>query len=328
MPATLLSSTLTVPTQLLRVTAVQEIAPGIRSFEFSAADGSELPEWTPGAHVDVHLPSGKIRQYSLCGDPEHRSVYRIAVLEVCEGRGGSAEMHRAVAAGGELRLGIPRNDFPVVPAPAYVFVAGGIGITPILAMIREVAAAGRPWKLVYGARSEAHLAFRAELDSLAATSWGMITYVPQDTAGHMDLSQIVRDSAGQSVYCCGPGPLMDALGSEMRAQGRHTELRLERFSADPVQLREGTESFRVELSESGLTVDVTPGTSVLEAIRAAGVAVASSCEMGICGTCETRVIAGEIEHHDSILTEAERAAGNVMMICVSRASSAGLVLAR
>lgn len=328
MPATLLSSTHVAPTHRMRVARVVEVAAGIRSFELIPVDNIPLSGWRPGAHVDVHLPSGTIRQYSLCGDHEDRDRYRIAVLEIADGRGGSIEVHQELQEGVVFEVGQPRNDFPLAEAPAYLFVAGGIGITPILAMIREVARKGKPWRLVYCARSSANFAFVDEIDSLAAESWGIVDYVPQDTRGHADLPALVRGSVGQGVYCCGPGPLMDALSAEMTAQARPGELVIERFTPPERVVVEGTGSFEVELDASGLTVTVGPETSILDAIRDAGVDAPSSCEMGICGTCETRVISGDVMHQDSLLTDDERDAGDVMMICVSRARSPRLVLDR
>ncbi|MBC9953197.1 oxidoreductase [Leucobacter sp. cx-42] len=328
MAATLLSSTHVAPTHRVRVERVRDEAMGIRSFQFVPVDGVPLSGWKPGAHVDVHLPSGTIRQYSLCGDLTDRESYRIAVLEIVDGRGGSVEVHRELTEGAVLEIGVPRNDFRLQDAPAYLFIAGGIGITPILAMIKEVAAAGKPWRLVYGARSAANFAFTEEIDALAATTWGRVDYVPQDTAGHADLPTLVKNSVGHGVYCCGPGPLMDALGAEMTKQARGSDLVIERFTPPEIVVADGAGSFEVELTESGVTVTVEPDVSILEAIRDAGVDVPSSCEMGICGTCETRVISGDIEHNDSLLTDDERDAGDVMMICVSRACSPKLVLAR
>lgn len=330
MPATLLSSTVLLPTLRARVASARDVVPGVRQLEFVAVDDSLLPEWTPGAHLDVHLPSGAIRQYSLCGDPSDLRSYRIAVLNVPDGRGGSAEVHTAVHAGAELMLGVPRNQFPLRDAPAYVFVAGGIGITPILAMVREAARLGKPWKLVYGARSDSQFVFLDELTALAEASWGLIECVAQDTDGHIDLVSLVAASGGHAVYCCGPGPMMAALRDEMRVVGREQDLTVERFAADPVpQEAAGTEdTFTVELSLSGCSVSVQPGQSILEALRAAGIDAPSSCEMGICGTCETTVISGEIEHRDALLTDAERAQGDTMLICVSRAAGDALVLAR
>ena len=309
------------------VVATRREATDITSFELAAADGSALPPWTPGSHVDVHLPSGTVRQYSLCGDPESTSSYTIAVLEQPAGRGGSVEAHREMRAGSRITIGVPRDNFPLAEAPRYVFVAGGIGITPILAMIRKVQAAGGAWELVYGARSESHFAFAAQLRELGG---GYVRFVSAETDGHPNLDALVEESAGAAVYCCGPGPLMDALGARMAAAGRSSELFLERFTQAPATPAAaapgGSGSFSVQLARSGRHIEVDPGQSVLEALRSAGVEHPSSCEMGFCGTCEARVLEGEVDHRDDLLTEAERATNSCMMTCVSRACGKKLVL--
>ena len=296
-------------------------ADGVTSYELVAPDGADLPRWTPGSHLDVHLPSGAVRQYSLCGDPADRRIYRIAVLAQPAGRGGSVEVHRELRPGVVLRFGLPRSNFELVPARRYVFVAGGIGITPILPMIRQVAASGLEWELVYGARTAGHLAFLDEL----ATLGGTVTTLPQDTAGLIDLDTLVKDADDAAVFCCGPTPLMDALAAKMAAVGRAGTLHLERF-APVASVAADEREFEVELALSGLTVPVRPDESVLEAVRAAGVDIPSSCEMGICGTCETKVLDGDVDHRDDLFTPAERATCGTMLVCVSRACGRRLVL--
>ncbi|GAA3680510.1 PDR/VanB family oxidoreductase [Arthrobacter ginkgonis] len=306
----------------VRVLATRWEAEDIVSFRLAAEDGSALPAWTPGAHVDVHLPSGKVRQYSLCGDPADRAEYRIAVLRQPQGRGGSEEVHRELRAGTVLKLGSPRNDFALEEAPAYVFVAGGIGITPILPMIREAAARGSAWRLVYGARSRGHFAFLSELDGVPG---GTVELYAQDQDGHPPLAPVAAAGLNGPIYCCGPAPLLDALAREMDGAGSAGNLRFERFA--PLALEAANEQgFEVLLAASGTVVAVGPEVSVLDAVREAGVAVPSSCEMGICGTCETTVIDGTVDHRDDLLTPEEKAAGNSMMICVSRCLSKRLVL--
>lgn len=298
----------------------------VTSYELVATDGTELPAWEPGAHLDLHLPSGTIRQYSLCGDPEDRSHYRVAVLHVVDGRGGSAEVHRELRPGAELEIGCPRADFQLSDAPQYVFVAGGIGITPLLPMIREVRRRRLPWELVYGARSAQHFTFAAELEGLGG-ELGKPRFVAQDTDGHIDLAAVAKDSTGAAVYTCGPAAMMDALAEQMAVVGRADDLHLERFSAAPVPAGEELgDTFEVELASSGQVITVGPDETVLEAVRSAGVEHLSSCEMGICGTCETRVLSGAIDHRDDLLTDQEREAGDTMMICVSRARCPRLVL--
>ena len=311
------------PALRLRVLTARYEAPAVTSYELGGVDGEPLPAWAPGAHVDVHLPSGTVRQYSLCGDPADRSRYRIAVLELADGRGGSREVHRELRPGRELDLGRPRLDFPLTPADRHVFVAGGIGITPILPMVREVERRGGAWHLVYAARAADAFAFRDELDALAGDHPDRIRWV----TGVLDIATVVAESAGAAVHACGPAGLLDALTDAMAAAGRDDDLHVERFApATLVAPADGSGDFEVELMSSGRVVVVPGDQTILEAVRDAGVDVTSSCEMGICGTCETKVLAGEIDHRDDLLTDAERAAGSSMLICVSRAAGARLVL--
>ncbi|MFV9452664.1 PDR/VanB family oxidoreductase [Rhodococcus sp. NM-2] len=303
----------------LRVVVARWEAESVTSYEFARADGGELPAWEPGAHVDVHLPSGTVRQYSLCGDPADSTRYRIAVLELPAGRGGSVEVHRELRPGRLIEVGRPRSNFALTEADRYVFVAGGIGVTPMLPMIREVQRRGETWELVYGARTAEHFAFVNELDASA------VQLVPQDTSGHLDLEAIVASSAGAAVYCCGPTPLMDALVERMSKAGRADDLYLERFAASAPTVASSCE-FEVELARSEKVVPVRPDQTVLEAVRDAGIDHPSSCEMGICGSCEVKVLGGDVDHRDDLLTETERAQCNSMMICVSRARGDRLVL--
>jgi ferredoxin-NADP reductase len=297
----------------LRVVAARWEAESVISFEFGYPDGSDLPSWEPGAHVDVHLPSGTVRQYSLCGDPARRDRYRIAVLELPDGRGGSVEAHRELRPGRIIDIGLPRSNFALIDADRYVFVAGGIGITPILPMIREVAARGIKWELVYGAKSDARFAFTDELDTDG------VRIAAQDTHGLIDLDAVVAGAAGAAVYCCGPAPLMDSLIERMEAAGRGDDLYIERFSPASVAADTGDDgAFEIELARSELVVSVGPDQSVLEAVREAGVDHPSSCEMGFCGTCETPVISGDVDHRDDLFTQEERATCASMLICVSR----------
>ncbi|GAA4393502.1 PDR/VanB family oxidoreductase [Tsukamurella soli] len=312
----------------VRVEAARREAAGVTSYVLTAPDGAELPRWSPGAHVDVHLPSGTVRQYSLCGDPADRRSYRIAVLEQPAGRGGSVEVHRELRPGAAVQIGLPRSNFELVPARRYVFVAGGIGITPVLPMIRQVAASGIEWELVYGARTHGHFAFLGEL----AAHGDRVRTVPQDTAGVIDLDKLARGAAGAAVFCCGPAPLMDALVDAMAAAGHAGQVHLERFGPVATPVRDAAADdasgpeFVVELTRSGITVPVPRDVSVLDAVRGAGVDIPSSCEMGICGTCETTVLEGEVDHRDDLYTEAERATCGAMLVCVSRACGRKLVL--
>ncbi|MYW75446.1 2Fe-2S iron-sulfur cluster binding domain-containing protein [Pseudonocardia sp. SID8383] len=282
--------------------------------------GAELPEWTPGAHLDLVLTADLVRQYSLCGDPGERSVYRVAVLREPAGRGGSAHVHDVVAEGDTVLVRGPRNRFALVDAPGYVFVAGGIGITPLVPMIAAAHAAGADWQLVHGGRSRASMAFT----ELAGRHPDRVALVPQDEAGLLDVAGILAAAAGRPVYCCGPEGLLAAVEAEGERLG--VPVHVERFSARPGALDGPDEAFEVELSGSGTVVAVPAGCSILDALEGAGIATLSSCREGTCGTCETGVLAGEPDHRDSLLTEEEQASNEVMMLCVSRSRSPRLVL--
>ncbi|MFJ6061663.1 PDR/VanB family oxidoreductase [Streptomyces tendae] len=281
-----------------------------------------LPAWEPGAHVDVVLGPGLERQYSLCGDPADRAEWRIAVLREKDGRGGSAYVHGELRAGDEVRVRGPRNNFRLEPAPRYRFVVGGIGITPVLPMLAAAEEAGAEWTLLYGGRTRAGMAFTQEL----ARYGDRVTLVPEDESGLLDLASVLDDlSPDTLVYCCGPGSLLDAVEARCPAGS----LRVERFrpkEADGDAPVEAEAEFEVVLARSGRTVVVPPGVSVLDAVRTAGVEVLYSCTEGTCGTCETEVVEGDPDHRDSVLTEEERAAGETMLICVSRCRGRRLVL--
>lgn len=283
-------------------------------------EGPDLPAWEPGAHLDLVLPSGLVRQYSLCGDPADTGAYTVAVRLVEDGRGGSREVHTALREGREIEVHGPRNRFPLTGAPAHLLVAGGIGITPILPMVRALAAAGADWRLVYGGRSRATMPFLDALERLDAGT-GRVTVVPQDEAGHPDLTAALADTAeGTAVHGCGPEPLMEAVAAAL-PPGR--TLHLERFSPRGDDAADRT-PFEVELRRTGRTVPVAAGESVLSAVRAEVPYVAYSCEQGFCGTCRQRVLEGEVDHRDELLNDEERR--DSMLICVSRCRGERLVL--
>ena len=309
----------------LVIRSAQTVATDVISLELAAPGATALPEWTPGAHIDLYLPSGLVRSYSLHGDPQDRGAYRVAVLNTPDGRGGSAEVHRIAAPGVPLRASAPRNAFALEQASHYLFLAGGIGVTPLLAMAREVSRREKKWTFVYGGRSRDRMAF---LDALSALGGGELRIVPQDEAGLPDLaSAFAALPAGAAAYCCGPSAMLDAalaIGERTRPD---IPVRLERFVAPPESADPGAErGFEVELARSGITLVVPPGVSVLDAVRAEIPGVMSSCQQGICSACETAVLAGRPDHRDSVLTAKERAANNYMMICVSRALTPRLVL--
>ncbi|MCQ4201130.1 PDR/VanB family oxidoreductase [Streptomyces sp. NPDC058783] len=295
-------------------------ADGVLTLTLRHPLGEPLPAWEPGAHVDVVLGPGLERQYSLCGDPADRTRWRIAVLRETDGKGGSAHVHEKVRTGDKLRVRGPRNNFRLERAPRYRFVAGGIGITPILPMLAAAEEAGAEWSLLYGGRTRAGLAFTRELGRYG----DRVTIVPEDESGLLDLAPVLDDLPPDTlVYCCGPGPLLDAVEARCPA-GR---LRVERFRPKGAAVDAPAEAeFEVVLARSGRTVAVPPGVSVLDAVREAGVEVLYSCTEGTCGTCETEVVEGEPDHRDSVLTEQERAAGETMLVCVSRCRGRRLVL--
>ena len=271
---------------------------------------------------DLLLEGGLTRQFSLCGDPADRGRWRIAVLREPDGRGGSAYVHDAIVEGSLVRAREPRNNFRLEPADRYQFIAGGIGITPILPMLAAADADGRPWTLTYGGRTAASMAFRADL---LARYPGRVRIRAQDQTGPLDLAGILDGlQPGTLVYCCGPPPLLDALADHC-AGWPAGMLHVERFTPAAAGAPPGP-GFEIELAQAGLTLTVPPGQSILEVVEAAGVTVLSSCTEGTCGTCETTVLAGLPEHRDSVLSPAEQAAADTMMICVSRSLTPRLVL--
>jgi ferredoxin-NADP reductase len=298
-------------------------AEGVVVLDLRAPDGADLPAWSAGAHVDLRLPGGLTRQYSLCGDPGEASVWRIAVLREPESRGGSAHVHESLVEGVEVEVRGPRNHFPLVPATRYLFIAGGIGITPMLPMIDAAEAAGAAWELHYGGRSRRSMAF---LESLEEVTGQRVTLHPQDEVGLIDLDRLLgTPQPGTLVYCCGPEPLLQAVEQHC-AEWPAGTLHVERFAPKEVGEPVLTDAFEVELAASGLSLTVPPEKSVLQVVEEAGVPVLSSCTEGTCGTCETTVLSGEVDHRDSLLTPAEQAANDTMFICVSRAASPKLVL--
>lgn len=287
-------------------------ADGVVALRLAAPDGGDLPAWTPGAHIDLLLGDDLVRQYSLCGDPADCSTWRVGVLLEPESRGGSKAVH-ALSAGDTVRVRGPRNHFALAPSPAYVFVAGGIGITPLLPMIAQVAASGASWHLFFGGRGLTTMAFREELEQYG----DHVTLVPADTDGPLDLDAILGEPRpGTLVYACGPEGLLAAVEQRCAAWPEGS-LHLERFAGLEID-NSGNTAFEVELERSGLTLRVGADESIFDVVRAAGVSVLGSCLEGICGTCETEVLDGEIDHRDSVLDEEERESNEVMMICVSR----------
>jgi ferredoxin-NADP reductase len=305
----------------VEVESAQLCAADVMAITLVDAGGDELPPWDPGAHIDVDLGAGFVRQYSLCGDPDERGRWRIAVLREAAGRGGSRRVHDLVRAGEKLPVRGPRNHFPLVDADRYVFIAGGIGITPILPMVRRAAAQGRDWTAVYGGRARSSMAFG---DELRAVPGGELEIVPQDERGLLDLPAVLgAPTERTAIYCCGPEALITAVERES-AHWPPGTLHRERFAAPPSVPDGG--AFDVVLQRSGVRLTVPEYESLLDVIESAGVAVDNSCRAGICGTCLVRVTSGEPDHQDYVLSDAERESGEVMLPCVSRARGGLLVL--
>jgi len=285
-------------------------------------DGNQPPEWTPGAHVDVLLDNGLERQYSLCGGLEPGAPWRIGVLREPQSRGGSEHIHTSVKVGQHLTMQGPRNNFELVDAPSYQFIAGGIGITPLLPMIRTVAAQGKPWRLTYGGRSASSMAFLDEVEVYGDS----VTLWPQDVAGIIPVKDIVASlEPDAAVYCCGPEPLLNAVEDAMShlPVGR---LHVERFRPRQDLLQRQRTAFDIVLDYSEMELHVPADKSIVEVVEAAGIDVLTSCREGTCGTCETVVLEGIPDHRDSYLNAAERASNEVMMICCSRSKTPRLVL--
>lgn len=308
---------------VLRLVSKETVAQEVVALTLAHPRGHRLPDWAPGAHLSLVLASGVTRQYSLCGDRWDPYMYRVAVLREPSGRGGSAFVHDVLDVGDFVGIGGLRNNFPMVPAPAYVFIAGGIGITPLIPMIAQAELMGIEWTLLYGGRTRRSMAF---LDELAVYG-DRVVVAPQDEVGLLDIPAWLADAAAREakVYVCGPDPLLTAV-EDCCAGWPVGRLRMERFVPKKQVVPVRTEPFEVELARSGATITVPFGGSVLDAVQKAGVNVLSSCREGTCGTCETTVLSGEPDHRDSVLDDDERAAGDCMFICVSRACSDRLVL--
>ncbi len=307
----------------LTLTHKERLAEGVTRLTLTAGDGCELPVWKPGAHIDLLLGPQLERQYSLCGDPGDTSSLQVAVLREPDGRGGSRHVHDDLHVGSTVRARGPRNHFALVDAPRYLFIAGGIGITPILPMIAEADSRGADWQLLYGGRTRSSMAFTGTLTQ----RWpSRVQLSPQDECGLLDLDALPAvPGPDTAVYCCGPEPLLDAV-EERSASWPPGVLHTERFAPRATGEEQPSRAFEVELAHSGKTLTVPADRSVLEVVEEAGTPVLSSCREGTCGTCETGVLEGVPEHRDSLLTADERAAGDVMFICVSRCEEGRLVL--
>ena len=319
----MLNATLTV-----RVIQKNTEALDIDSFELVAADGQPLPAFSAGSHVDVHLPGGLVRQYSLCNSSGENHRYQIAVLKDANSRGGSKAMHEQVKVGDELQISAPKNHFMLAhAAQRHVLLAGGIGVTPILCMAERLTATGADFEMHYCTRSVERTAFR---DRIAETGLAdKVTFYFDDAVPEkkLDIAKLLaKPEAGVHLYVCGPKGFMNAVLDTARSSGwNEAQLHCEFFGADvsPVAT---DETFEVQVASSGQIVTVGKEQTILDALAAAGVEILSSCEQGVCGTCLTRVIEGVPDHRDMYLTPEEQAANDQFLPCCSRSKSARLVL--
>ncbi|MEX2628359.1 MAG: PDR/VanB family oxidoreductase [Tistlia sp.] len=308
----------------LLVRSKRQLTPDIWRFELVDPEGGELPPFEAGAHVTVETPSGARRTYSLSNDPAERDRYVLGVKQERAGRGGSTSLIEQVGEGDRVPVSAPINRFPLQPAGEYLFVAGGIGITPILAMLRQVAREGEAkFKLVYCTRSPELTAFREELQDPAFAGKVRLHHDDGDPDKVFDFWELFEKPGKAHVYCCGPRPLME----EVRAVTGHwpeAAIHFEDFASDVEAIRPDDRSFAVRNARTGERVEIPADATILETLRARGHRLPSSCESGTCGSCKTRLVEGEAEHRDLVLSEAERA--DHLMICVSRAKSDELVL--
>ncbi|WP_327398881.1 PDR/VanB family oxidoreductase [Streptomyces sp. NBC_01288] len=315
-------------TQRLLVRQARWVAHHVLELRLTRPTGGALPAWEPGAHVELTLPSGLRRAYSLCGEVTDTEAWTIAVHHVPEGRGGSREIHETALVGREMEVRGPVNRFPLLPAPGYLLLAGGIGVTPLLPMARELTARGLPWRLILGARDRSRLVYAEELTALGGDR---VLLVPQDEAGLPDLAaELAATPPTYAVYACGPRPMLDAVTALCRTADPARSLHLERFTAAtdaiPDQLGATSGEFEVVLTRSGLRLTVPADRSVLDVVREKLPDVPYSCEEGYCGTCETPVTAGVPDHRDTVIEPSERPTATTMMICVSRCDSPVLEL--
>ncbi|AMO24629.1 PDR/VanB family oxidoreductase [Ramlibacter solisilvae] len=302
-------------------------AEGIASYELARPDGRPLPAFSAGSHVDVHLPGGITRQYSLCNRHAEAQVYRIAVLRDANSRGGSAAMHERIHEGDLLQISEPRNHFPLVHAVRTVLLAGGIGITPLLCMAHRLQAVGADFELHYCTRSQARTAFAAEIAASPFASRVRFHFDDGPPAQKLDLAQAIgRTDAQTHLYVCGPAGFIQHVTEGARQLGwPGAQVHVEYF-AGAAQDNSGDRAFEVKIASSGQLVRVAPQQTVVQALAEAGLQVLTSCEQGVCGTCITRVLEGECDHRDMYFTDEEKARHDQFTPCCSRARSPVLVL--
>jgi ferredoxin-NADP reductase len=314
------------PTRILRVVDRQTVAhdENVVALTFAAADGKPLPRWHPGAHIDLRLPSGRLRQYSMCGDPEESDAYRIAVRRIPDGGGGSIEVHDVLDVGATATTHGPRNAFPLTvpgygsPTRRFRFIAGGIGITPILPMLTLAQRLGVEWSMVYAGRTRDSLPFLDEIAQLGSAA-DRVRIHTDDVDGLPTARGLLGDCHdGTAVYACGPAAMLTSIRSELAGRDK-VELHFERFAAPPVV--DGTE-FAVTVASTGQQIRVAADETLLAALKRSHVDAPYSCQQGFCGTCRTRVLdvaGGAVDHRDALLTAPEHE-NQMMLICISRAT--------
>lgn len=310
----------------VNITARRQEAQDIVSIELAAADGSALPPFSAGAHVDVHLAPGLVRQYSLCNDPQESHRYLIAVLRDPNSRGGSAAVHDVLQPGQVIQISEPRNHFPLVPAQRYLLLAGGIGITPILCMAERLAVMGADFNLHYCARSPQQAAFVERIGASGFAERSHLHFDSGDAVQKLDLPAVLDTAQGTHLYVCGPvGFIQYVLDTAARHGWPAEALHREYFCAAPQETGENG-SFEVRMASSGRSCIVPPDKSVVQALAEIGVEIPVSCEQGVCGTCITRVLEGAPDHRDMYFSDEEKALNDQFTPCCSRATSAVLVL--
>jgi ferredoxin-NADP reductase len=312
----------------LRVRSITYQAEGVNAYELVDPTQRELPPFSAGAHIDVVLGDGQIRQYSLCNDPAERFRYVIAVQCEAQGRGGSRTIHEQVRAGSKLTVSKPRNNFPLrEDAQSHLLLAGGIGITPIMAMVHRLRQLGADYSLHYCTRNPQRTAFAAELAELVDAGRLFIHHDAGDPRQGLDLAKLMPAARrpGRHVYCCGPAGFIDAVQRHARDWPADS-VHIERFTAAPAATPAPSDptSFQVRLQRSGRLIDVPAGSTIVQALRANGIDVPTSCEAGLCATCRTRYLAGNPDHRDFVLSEEERRSD--VLICCARSHSPLLVL--
>lgn len=307
----------------VRLRAIEYGAPGINLYTFESLDGRALPAYEPGAHVDVAMAPDLLRQYSLLWPAAHPAQYQIAVQLAEVGKGGSRKLHFESVVGAEYEVSAPRNHFALMPSDdEFHLFAGGIGITPIISMFRQLKANGHKVTLYYWASSPQHMLFHDVLCHEPAEVQLFHTRTGEACPRLKDVLTALPDSA--QLYCCGPQGMVDEF-DRLTLERPEANVHRERFSATTDALQPG-DSFRVRLQKSGLTLTVPAELSLLQVCESAGVDVAYSCEEGVCGACEVKVLAGQVEHRDTVLTPGQRQRSESMMICCSRGVGDGLVL--